>query len=318
MSAGPLIPVSTAAPAPPRRTPLPRARGRVSGILLEVLRCAPGMPVELPLLDPSPELLADDDVQLALYLCYELHYGELADVDDRWEWDPGLLAFRAVLERAFEASLCEVVPPPQSPTPAEVVGTALHALVAAKAGPATASLSRFVELDATRAHLRELLVHRSAYELKEATLFADAMGAAGLDPRYGAYVGRLPGVTLATVNLMSLFGLHRRLRGALVGQLGASSLSAVLPNRRCAAGLHRLGFAPDARRFFEQHAIADAAHERVAAWDLADDLAAAEPALAGDMLWGAAAQLELEARWDRHLLGAWERGESSLLVPLTG
>ena len=40
-----------------------------------------------------------------------------------------------------------------------------------------------------------------------------------------------------------------------------------------------------------------------------------EPALASDILWGAAALLELEARWVRHLLDAWERGESSLLAP---
>jgi hypothetical protein len=352
VNVGPLSPVALA-PAPPRRTSLPRARGPVSGILLGVLRCAPGMPVELPLLDPSPELLSDDDVQLALYLCYELHYGELANVDDRWEWDPGLLAFRAVLERAFETSLYEVVPPPRSATPAEVVGTALHALVAAEADPPSRSLSRFVELQATRAQLRELMVHRSAYELKEAdpqswalarlsgrakaalvevqmdkygsgcaerahaTLFAEAMGAVGLDPRYGAYVERLPGITLATVNLMSLLGLHRRLRGAIAGHLAASSMSSALPNSRCAVGLRRLGFGTNAIRFFERHVAADAAHEQAAAWDLADDLATAEPALAGDILWGAAALLGLEARWGDHLLGAWERGESSLLVPLT-
>ena len=35
--------------------------------------------------------------------------------------------------------------------------------------------------------------------------------ALGLDPSYGAYLDLIPGVTLATVNLMSLFGLHRRL-----------------------------------------------------------------------------------------------------------
>jgi hypothetical protein len=347
VNAGPVIPV-VAAPPPPRRTPLPRARGPVSGILLEVLRCAPGMPVELPLLDPSPELLADDDVQLALYLCYELHYGELAGVDDRWEWDPGLLAFRAVLERAFEASLYEVVPPPQSATPAEVVATALHALGAADEGP---SLSRFAELHATRAQMRELLTHRSAYHLKEAdphawaiprlsgapkaalaevqadgygggdaerilaTLYAQAMAATGLDPRYGAYVERLPGITLATVNLMSLCGLHRRLRGAIVGHLAVLEMRSSLPSRRYGNGLRRLGFGDEATAFFDERAKTDAGHEQVAAWDLSGDLAATEPELASDILWGAAALLELEARWSRHLLDAWERGASSLLAP---
>jgi Iron-containing redox enzyme len=350
VTAGPLLPLA-ATPAPIRRTGLPRARGPVSAILLDVLRSAPGTPVELPMLDPSPELLADDDVQLALYLCYELHYGELEDVDDRWEWDPGLLAFRAVLERAFEASLCEAVPPPQSATPAEVVGTALHALVAADDGP---PLSRFVETRATREQLCELMIHRSAYQLKEAdphswaiarlsgapkaalvevqmdeygggraervhaTLFAKAMAATGLDPRYGAYVEQLPGITLATVNLMSFCGLHRRLRGAIVGHLAAFEMTSSLPNRRYGNGLRRLGFGEDATDFFDEHVEADAVHEQVASWDLAGGLATADPALASDILWGAAALLELEARWAHHLLGAWERSGCSLLAPLPG
>jgi len=322
--------------------------GPVSAMLLDVLRCAPGMPVELPVLDATPALLADDDVQLALYLCYELHYGELEGVDERWEWDPGLLAFRAVVERAFEAALRAAVPPPEWTAPPEVLSTALQALVADDDGP---PLSRFVEARATRAQARELLVHRSAYQLKEAdphswaiarlsgapkaalvevqadeygsgrperihaTLFAKAMATVGLDPRYGSYLERLPGITLATVNLMSLLGLHRRLRGAIVGHLAAFEMTSSLPNRRYGNGLRRLGFGEDATDFFDEHVEADAVHEQVAAWDLAGGLAAAEPQLAPDILWGAAALLELEARWARHLLEAWERGESSLLAP---
>ena len=345
MSAGPVTPYA-ATPASPRRTALPRARGPVTGILLEVLRCAPGMPVELPVLDATPALLADDDVQLALYLCYELHYGELERVDDRWEWDPGLLAFRAVLERAFEAALRAAVPRPPSVESSDA-GAALNRLVAADDGP---PLSRFAEMRATREQLRELLVHRSAYQLKEAdphswaiarlsgppkaalvevqideygggraervhaTLFAKAMAAVGLDPHYGAYLEALPGITLATVNLMSLCGLHRRLRGAIVGHLAAFEMTSSLPNRRYGNGLRRLGFGEDATDFFDEHVEADAVHEQVAAWDLAGGLASAEPELTGDILWGAAALLELEARWARHLLDAWECGGSSLLA----
>jgi hypothetical protein len=347
VSAGPVIPYD-AAPASVRRTALPRARGPVSGILLEVVRCAPGMPVELPVVEATPALLADDDVQLALYLCYELHYGELEGVDDAWEWDPSLLAFRAVLERAFEAALQAAVPPPRSPPPPEVVSTALQALVAADDAP---PLSRCVETRATREQVRELLVHRSAYQLKEAdphswaiarlsgppkaalvevqadeygggraerihaALFAKAMAAVGLNPRYGAYVEHLPGITLATVNLMSLLGLHRRLRGAIVGHLAAFEMTSSLPNRRYANGLRRLGYGEDGTDFFDEHVTADAVHEQVAAWDLAGGLAHAEPQLGDDVLWGAAVLLELEARWARHLLEAWERGESSLLAP---
>ena len=344
MSAGPATPYA-ALPAPPRRTALPRARGPVSRILLDVLRCPPGMPVELPVLDATPALLADDDVQLALYLCYELHYGELEGVDDDWEWDAGLLAFRAVLERAFETALRMVVRQPPAADPREV-GAALQRLVAEDDG---ATLSRFVETRATADQLRELFMHRSSYQLKEAdphswaiprlsgapkaalvevqadeygggraerlhaTLFANSMAALGLDPRYGAYLERWPGSTLATVNLMSLCGLHRRLRGAIVGHLAAFEMTSSLPNRRYGNGLRRLGFGLDATDFFDEHVEADAVHEQVAAWDLAGGLARAEPALADDILWGAAALLEVEGRCGRCILGAWERGESSLL-----
>ncbi len=41
------------------------------------------------------------DVQLTLYVCYELHYRGFAGVDAGWEWNPGLLHLRAQLEESF-------------------------------------------------------------------------------------------------------------------------------------------------------------------------------------------------------------------------
>jgi hypothetical protein len=41
-----------------------------------------------------------------------------------------------------------------------------------------------------------------------------------------------------------------------------------------------------------------------------------QPGLCADVLWGARALVELEARWAAHLLDAWEAGRSSLLAPL--
>jgi hypothetical protein len=54
-------------------------------------------------------------------------------------------------------------------------------------------------------------------------------------------------------------------------------------------------------------------HENVAAVDLAGGLAAQEPALLPDILWGARALAHLDARWAEHVLAAWEREASSLL-----
>jgi hypothetical protein len=293
--------------------------------------------------------LADDDLQLALYLCYELHYRGLPGIDERWEWDPGLLAWRALLEGAFERALRETVAAPAPPGDPGAMDLALRAVAEEDDAP---PLSRILERQGTLEQVLEFVVHRSAYQLKEADphswaiprlagtpkaalveiqadeygggrperihaeLFRQSMVALGLDGGYGAYVDVLPGVTLATVNLMSLCGLHRRLRGAIVGHLALFEMTSSLPNRRYGNALRRLGFGAEATAFFDEHVEADAVHENVAAVDLAGGLARAEPALAADVLWGAAALASVDARWARHLVGAWEAGRSSLLVGL--
>ena len=152
-------------------------------------------------------------------------------------------------------------------------------------------------------------------ERMHSALFARTMEALDLDCTYGAYVGRIPATTLATVNLMSLFGLHRRLRGCLVGHLALFEMSSSVPNRRYGDGLRRLGCEADATGFFDEHVIADAVHESVAAVDLAGGLAQQDSSLAADILWGAAALRELEGAFARRLLDAWAAGRTSLLAP---
>jgi hypothetical protein len=330
---------------PPWSPPLPAPRGALSEALLAALAGPPG-PVATPAVDVD-DPLADDDLQLALYCAYELHYRGFAGVDPAWEWRPELLASRAALEAAFERALREAVPSP--PVAPEDVEPALRELVERDAGP---PLARTLERRASLAEFREFLVHRSAYQLKEAdphswavprltgrvkealvevqadeygggrrgrmhaTLFANAMRALGLDDRYGAYLDRLPGTTLATVNLMSLCGLHRRLRGAIVGHLAVFEMTSPEPNGRYARGLRRLAAGPQATDFFDEHVEADAVHEAVAAHDVAGGLARQEPALAADILFGANALVLLDARFAGVLLDAWERGDSSLLAPL--
>jgi hypothetical protein len=328
---------------------LPAARGDTTEALLAALRKPPHHlpPIVLP---GGANPLADDDLQLALYLCYELHYRGLPGVSERWEWAPSLLALRQALEDRFEAALREAVGPVGEPPAPEAFDVALRAIEAEDDGP---SLSQHIEREATLDHVLEFVVHRSAYQLKEADphswaiprlsgppkaalveiqadeygggrpdriharLFADAMDALGLDSRYGAYLDLLPAATLATVNVMSLCGLHRRLRGAIVGHLALFEMTSSIPNRRYAGGLRRLGFDdPAATEFFDEHVTADAVHEAIAAVDLAGGLARSEPELARDILWGARALMALEARWSRSLLDAWARGESSLLRPL--
>jgi hypothetical protein len=325
---------------------MPEPRGELSALVLEHLAEPPHAlpaPAQPHVADP----LTDDDLHLALYLCYELHYRELPGADERWEWEPSLLAQRREWEAIFEDALLARVGPPQAS--ALDMDLALREIIDADDGP---SLSRHLEREGTLDQVLEFVVHRSAYQLKEADphswaiprlsgppkaalvevqadeygggrpdrvhaeLFGKAMDELGLDRTYGAYLDHLPGVTLATVNLMSLLGLHRRWRGAIAGHLAAFEMTSSIPNRRYANALRRLGFGERATDFFDEHVEADAVHENVAAVDLAGGLARQEPALAGDVLWGARALVDVEARWAGYLLDAWQDGRSSLLVPL--
>lgn len=322
-------------------------RGEISERLLTVLRR------EVHPIDPLPrpgveDPLADEDLHLALYLCYELHYRGLDGVDERWEWEPTLLALRRELETEFEQALLEAVPRADMAVPADEVDLALRALAARDSPP----LSRFIRTSANLEQVQEFMVHRSAYQLKEADphswaiprlagppkaalieiqadeygggrhewihaeLFARAMEAVGLDRHYGAYLDCIPGITLATVNLMSLFGLHRRWRGAIIGHLALFEMTSSIPNRRYGDGLRRLGLGGDATLFFDEHVEADAMHENVAAVDLAGGLTRQDPSLCASLLWGAEALFHLDARWAAHLLGCWRARRTSLLRPL--
>ena len=121
------------------------------------------------------------------------------------------------------------------------------------------------------------------------SLFADAMTSLGLDATYGAYLDRLPAVTLATTNLISMFGLHRRLRGALVGHLASFEMNSVGPMARYSAWLESLGVPESGRRFYDVHVEADEDHQYIAVNDLVGGLLEAEPDQAGAVLFGARA-----------------------------
>jgi hypothetical protein len=339
---------SVRAPGGFRRFALPPVRGPWTEALYALLTGADTC-VEFGISPPvaaGEDPLTDDDLQMALYLCYELHYADIEGVDPRMEWSPVVLMFRAALEAEFERAVQAAVPARTS-MPAQI-GTELQRLVREDDGPA---LARFVETRATEEQVREHIIHRSAYQLKEAdphswaiprlggavktalieiqtdeygggnpermhsTLFAKAMRGVKLDSAYGAYLDLLPGITLATVNLMSWFGLNRRLRGALAGHLAVFEMTSSVPNRRYGNALRRLGYGPDVTDFYDEHVEADAVHESIAAWDLADALARAEPSLARDVLFGGEALLTLEARWAQHLLDAWTQDETSLVRP---
>ncbi|GIG41657.1 iron-containing redox enzyme family protein [Cellulomonas phragmiteti] len=342
---------------PQSSMPLPTPRGPVGEALLRLLTGAVTDPAALhdavaaTLAAPAGSWLEHDDVQVALTCMYELHYRGLDGVDDDWEWQPDVLAARAALERVVESELRErvTVAVPQE-TSAAAVAAALFALASSDDGP---SMSRWIARRAQREHLAELLVHRSVYQLKEAdphtwavprlggapkvalveiqsdeygagdperqhaALFAQAMRGLGLDDTYGRYVDHVPAITLAHPNVMSMFGLHRRLRGAIAGHLAAFEMTSSVPNRLYGNGMRRVGLGADVTEYFDEHVEADAVHEQIAGRDLAGRLVEQDPTLGADVVWGAAACLALDGWWAGHVLGCWEADASSLRLALT-
>lgn len=330
------------------RLPLPVARGAMSAFLVDLLTSEVGPHGIDPIPDlvqPEADAITDDDLQLSLFVLYELHYRGINGVDDRWEWSPNLLDLRARLEHRFEQRVNNLLDPAPS---VESVDDVVQVLTELTAPDPRGRLTSFVARRAEKKHVQELLTHRSVYHLKEAdphtwaiprlhgapkaalveiqtdeygggrpewvhsTMFANAMTGAGLDATYGALLDSVPGVSLAVVNAMSFFGLHRRHRGAVVGHLAAFEMTSTHPNRRYAQGMRRLGFTSDVTAYFDEHVEADAIHEQVACHDMVGGLLHQDFSLAPDVLCGARTALLLDDLVADHLFENWDAGRSSL------
>jgi hypothetical protein len=304
---------------------LPNERGPVSRHVIQALAhgADPAPPVSLG----AGALLDDGDVQLALWTIYELHYRGFDGVAPDREWDVGLLTLRRAIEarleqelRAATSGLLEALPRDGD------IGRQLLDLVAADDSPSPAL---FMQRRATREQLKEsdaqsFVLPRldgsakaALAELQydeygggrperlHATLYADALEAAGLDRTYGAYIDDVSALSLACANVMTMFGLNRRLRGAAMGHLAAFEASSSVPCRKIAGGLERAGFPAAVAEYFHEHVEADAVHEHVAASDICGAMVAEDPTLRDDVLFGAATCLHLDSLAGAELLDRW-------------
>jgi hypothetical protein len=331
---------------------LPSERGPLSAAVLDalsgetdldsaaILELVRGLPADV---DP----ITDDDLHLTLWVLYELHYLGFEEVDEDWEWHPELLRVRLSLEELFETELRRRT---DAHVTAALeahgdVASRLFELTETFEGP---SVARFLHREATLEQFTEFMVHRSIYHLKEsdphsfvipritgrsktalvelqydeygggrpdrlhATMFGDSLEACGLEREYGAYIDQVPGYTLALNNAMSLFGLHRRLRGAAMGHLGAFEATSSLPCRKYAGGVRRLGLPEKAAEYFDEHVEADAVHEQLALRDICAALAEQDPQLLRDVFFGATVCLHMDALAGERMLAAWEQGTTSL------
>jgi hypothetical protein len=323
---------------------LPEAAGPLSFAVIDHLSCRPPRrcftPVEAPVGDSDPY---GRDFHLALCVCYELHYRGFANVDARWEWDPGVLQLRRRLEQAFLAAVREDVGKIAPGTSADDEMSELSIEPADADG-----LSHYLRDSGTWDRMREYFVLRSPYHLKEGDphawaiprlagtakaafvavefdeygggrgdqvhqkLYADLMTAAGLNPSYLHYVNDVPAEALAAVNLMSLFGLHRDMRGAAIGHFAATEITSSPGSRRLAEALSHMNAPEPCIRFYREHVEADAVHEQVVRHDVVGELVAHEPHLEPDVVFGMRAFDVVENRLATHVMKSWTAGRSSL------
>jgi Iron-containing redox enzyme len=323
---------------------LPAARGEVSAGVIDALRRGPKRADEMPVAAARQADPYGDDLQLALYLCYELHYRGISGVAEEWEWDPALLELRGELEARFLGALrADIQPHPD-------VDSALEDLLVEPVDGT--SLSHFLRDKGQLWQLREYAAIRSLYHLKEAdpeawaiprlngrakaglvaveydeygagradrihsTLFADLLADLGLDTRYGHYLEAATAEMLAVVNLMSVFGLHRSLRGALAGHYATVEVTSSPSCRRIAEAMQRVGAGPAAVRYYTEHVEADAVHEQLMRREVIGGLLEQEPELEPDVVFGIDATAWVEDRFAAALLTAWREGRSALRVPL--
>lgn len=325
---------------------LPKPRGPLSAALLDRVQRPPhDLPAEMPnLLHDQAPPISDEDLQIALFVCYGLHTHGFADVDPWWEWNISLLGIRAFLEARFEAGLLDAA----GDIP-EISGDEVGAYLLDMAAPSpTGGVSYFMRRSATLEQFREMLQLRSVYNLLEGDqhtlaiprvfgraknalieiqadeygqgvpgrahleLYQITMKELGLDPEYGAYIEQMPAVAIAVLNVMQLFGLHRRWRGALLGNLGVTEIGSSIANRRYSEALTRLGASDRSRWFFDEHVTADAVHEQVAAHDMCGSFCRDNPAETPAVLTGAISTLAVRRAFGQHVLGHWSQGQTAL------
>ncbi|MDT8915995.1 iron-containing redox enzyme family protein [Amycolatopsis sp. PS_44_ISF1] len=326
---------------------LPTPRGPVSEILVSVFRTSPGADAEALLKTVSAadvEKISEEDLQLSLFLCYGPQYCLFGESVQSWEWESSLIELRKRLEVRFDRELREAV----SELPDVGVAKLPDFLMELGRPRGGRSLSRYLKQDATMEQFREFLMHRSVYSLMEADhhslviprvrgggkpalveiqsdeygggvpgrlhsqLFELTLSELGMHTRFGAYFEKVPACALATVNVISYFGTYGRHRGAVLGNLAVTEIGSHHVNQNFRNGLRRLDGPDESWLFFQEHIVADAVHEQLAAYDMCGEFVRENPGELAEVVFGAMVTAELGARANEYLLSCWERGESAL------
>ena len=144
-------------------------------------------------------------------------------------------------------------------------------------------------------------------------LFAGLMRDLDLDAGYGALWDDAPAAAFASVNTMSLFGLHRRWRGAALGHLAAVEMTSSraeppLLGRPAPARASTSGRRSSTTSTWRPTPCTSRSPRSTCAARWSPRSRNYLP----DVLFGAACSLAMDGVTARHLLGAWEAGRSGL------
>ncbi|WP_186762929.1 heme oxygenase-like domain-containing protein [Lentzea tibetensis] len=185
---------------------LPAPRGHTSAALIAALRAAPSPHPALLVSGGTRPVQADDDLQLALWICYNRPF---TDEHPGWQRHPALAQFRSALEARWETALRAVEPV----DPVEVRPTTAQE---------AAEWERHQAFWLPQGGYRTVMLDIDAYGSVLMSLSSD--------------ISEMPVQTLALANALSLFSSHPRLVGVLAGFLTAVDTMAGDPYAQLAAG----------------------------------------------------------------------------------
>ena len=305
---------------------LPQPRGEVTERLFEALRKPPHT------VDSPVAPVADEDLHLALYCCYELHYRGFEGVDDPWKREPSLLALRAQRSSVEFEAIARLVGWPVNRrfregrcAPARVIRPTT--LRRSRAHPTAGDGEQLLEFTVTDRRPaqggRSTLVGAAAAVEKaeggDGQVQADEYGDGSQQDRpreLFAARWRRQGSTGPTAHTSSnsgrdagdgqpdvAVGLHRRLAARSSGHLALFEITSLVPNRRYATGLRRLGYGDDAS-FLRRRVVADAVHESVARRP-GTRPARIGPRLGADILWRRESAAGDRRPVGAHMMQAW-------------
>ena len=116
---------------------------------------------------------------------------------------------------------------------------------------------------------------------------------------------RLHAQVLMQNNVMSLFGLNRRLRAASLGLHAVFEPTSSAPPRKIARGLQRPAFPPEMVEYYTEHVEADSVHEQLAVRTMCGTLIEEEPEQHANVWFGAWAYLHVEDLYGERMLTEW-------------